>query len=927
VPAHLPEALERITTRSAAPELVATTFLRLLDTQDDALDRLVAGGDPTELASRVATVAGASTMLAHLLVAERRALEVLGHLADPVPDLPADGAHATDAVVTRYRLCLLRTAARDLEGLDDLSAVGASLAGAAAEVLERSVAAGDLAPDRGLAVIGMGKLGGAELNYASDVDVVLVGAAGTTEDDARRSLGVARACFRVDLDLRPEGRSGPTVRTLDGYRRYWARWAQPWERQALLKARPVAGDDHLGHAFADAAATVVWDHPFTADELAQIRAMKARTEQLLVRRGLGQRDLKRGHGGIRDVEFAVQLLQLVHGRLDPTIRAPTTLTALAQLASAGYVAEDDATALADGYRFLRTVEHRLQLVDGAQVHVMPTDRAAHDRLARVLGFADRPGRSASDQLTDALRRHQATVRSVHERLYFRPLLHAFAAIGRPDAGRDTTSADLVVAGAPGMSAEAVATRLAAFGFAGVERTAAAVSSLARGLTRRSRLMAQMLPLILDWLSQSPDPDLGLQQLQDLVSVPHRQALAVTAFRESPETARRLCAVLGSSRLLGEVLVRQPELIATVGDDRALRPLDADGARTMVRTRLAGRVDVAEQREQLARFWRQQLLSVAVADLLGEADVPTVAEALTSAADAIVDAAMALAASPVPWCAVALGRLGGRELAYGSDLDLVLVCDDDEHGEAEGEAAAAGERLLALVHGDAPSRAVVRVDLALRPEGGHGRLVRSLTAYQTYVARWTQTWERQAMLRARVVAGDADVGARFMAMADDAVWGRPLTPDDEAAIRRMKARVERERIPPREDPRFHLKLGPGALADVEWTVQLLQLRHRIRHPSTMAALTLLADAGAIDQDDARTLADAYRFCEHTRNRWHLVGALPGGTSPGDALPTKPELATRMARSLATSPAGLRDDYLRVTRRCRRVVERLFYGLGA
>jgi len=956
VPSELPPSLRLVAARSAAPDLVATTFSRIVDTRPEDLGRLVDGGEATDLARTAAIVIGASTMLARLLVRDPLALDVLEHLdqpadpvpADPVPadPVPADPVPATDragqpALTERYQRALLRVAARDLLGVDDLATVGSSLAAIAADVLQAAVTVAlgsgdhaaarpgdraDVRPgDHALSVIGMGKVGGAELNYASDVDVLLVGDPGISDDIARQVIAVARTCFRVDLDLRPEGRSGPLWRTLDGYRSYWARWIQPWERQALVKARPVAGDPVLGQHFAAAAAEVVWDHPFTADELAQIRRMKARTEDLLSRRGLSQRDIKRGPGGIRDVEFSVQLLQLVHGRLDPGIRSATTLTALAELAHAGYVAVEDAETLAQGYRFLRTVEHRLQLVEGAQVHAVPSDPAAFERLARVMGYADSPGRSASSQLAEALRRHRAQVRTVHERLYFRPLLEAFAAISPHTAapGRTpttTTSALPSTAASAGMPTAAVTTRLEAFGFAGVERTRAAVQALAQGLTRQSRLMSQMLPLILDWLSQSPDPDLGLQQLRDLVRHRHHQALLVTAFRDSPEAARRLCLLLGSSRMLGEAFERNPQMLLAVGADDDAAPFDLAGARAVLARRSVGRATLAAHQERLLGLQREQLLRTAMADLLDRADVPQVAAALTAAADAIVEAAMDVAGSPVPWCAVGLGRFGGAELAYGSDLDMVLVCDGDEEA-----AGAAAERLLLLLHGPNPAHAVARVDLALRPEGSQGRLVRNLEGYRAYFARWTQTWERQAMLRARVVAGDVTLGTRFRGLVHELLWGSPLDDADVAAIRRIKARVERERVPPREDPRFHLKLGPGALADVEWTVQLLQLRHQVAEPGTMAALERLRQLGHLAADDATILADAYRFCERTRNRWHLVGALPGGTSPGDSLPAKPEAATRLARSLGTTPSGLRDEYLRVTRRARRVVERLFYGM--
>ncbi len=917
----LPPALAGLARGGAEPDLVAVALERLVSARPGVLDRLVDGGTPTPLAHATVTVCQASNALARLLVSDGQALEVLADLDAPVTLWPGEGPDTADPddLARRKARELLRIAARDLLGIDGLEETGAALAALASAVMSAAVSdatgrrAGE--PGSGLLVVGMGKLGGAELNYASDIDIVFVGSDDAGDRQARRVLEIGRRCFRVDAALRPEGRSGPLVRTLQGYRSYWERWAQPWERQAMLKARPVAGDPDLAAAFAEAVDEHVWGRPFGADELAQVRSMKRRTEALVRRRGDDDRDVKRGPGGIRDVEFSVQLLQLVHGWLDPTIRSRSTLPALAQLADAGYVDGADATVLAGGYRFLRTVEHRVQLVEEEQAHVVPAARGPAHRLARVLGYADGPAASADEVLADELRRQQAEVRSVHERLYFRPLLEAFAALA-PGARPE---------GAPGalevMSPQAVATRLGAFGFADADRTRAAVTALARGLTRSSRLMAQMLPLVLDWLSESPNPDLGLQQLRDLVVHHHQRSLLVPLFRESPEAARRLCLLLGSSRLLGEGLVRDPDVLAGLADDRALLPAGFEEGVTLLAERVRSRATAEDRRGLLVRFRRDQLLRAAARDLLGLDELPATAAALTHVHRAVLQVAMDLCGDGTPWCAVGLGRFGGGELSYASDLDLVLVCAD---GAAE-PATAAAEDLLGLLHGSGPFEEVVRVDLRLRPEGEQGRLVRDLSGYRAYLERWAQTWERQALVRARVVAGNAAVGRQFMDMVREVVWDRPFTPADVAEVRRMKARVERERIPASEDRRFHLKLGPGSLSDVEWTVQLLQLREGTPEPGTMAALDALQRGGAIGADDAARLREAYRFCEHTRNRWFLVGSLPGGTAPGDALPARSDQLTHLARSLGTTPAQLREQYLRVTRRARTVVERIFYEM--
>ena len=913
----VPEALTDLAERSAAPEVVTAVLHRMLDEHPDVVERLVVRSAPSPLASALVRVGGASNSLSRLCVVDPAALDVLDNLDRPVP---VDSSGPANLARSK-RLELLRIAARDLLGLDTLEVVGAALADLAEHVLDGAVAL-SVGGGPPVAVIGMGKLGGRELNYASDVDVLFVTEHEPDEDAARRILQTARQCFRVDTDLRPEGRAGPLTRSLNSYGTYWDRWAATWEFQALLKGRAVAGDAELGRRFERVAADRVWGRNYSADELAAVRSMKARAEGVVTGRGLAGREIKRGPGGIRDVEFAVQLLQLVHGRHDAGIRDRSTLGALAELAEAGYVAAEDATELAEAYRFLRTVEHRLQLVEEDQTHSVPVDPSSRRRLALVLGFQDDASASATAGFDDALRRCQRDVRAIHERLFFRPLLEAFATVEAPArTAQDGAAGPAAIFAGPVMSDEAVAQRLAAFGFSDAARTRAAVEDLAGGLTRSSRLMAQLLPLLLDWLSLTPDPDLGLLGLRDLVVHAHQRSLLVSTFRESPEAARRLCLLLGSSRALAEAIERNPELIATVGDDKALAPTPRDVLVTEAGERLHRNDDESWRRAQLVRIRQDQHVRIAARDLLDMDDVVDTGRALTGLYEALLEAIVDVVDPGMSFSIIGMGRLGGAEMSYASDLDVLLVYN----GADETDSEAVAESLLRLMHGPSPAHRVATLDLGLRPEGGQGRLTRDLHGYATYFDRWAQTWERQALVRARIVAGDRELGGRFMALAGEFVWDRPLTEGDVADIRRMKARIERERISSHEDPQFHLKLGRGSLSDIEWTVQLLQLRNHMPEPSTIAALEALGDRGALGPDDVMALRDAYRFCERTRNRWHLVGALAGGASPGDALPTQADQLSRLARSLGTTPTSLRDEYRRVTRRARRVVERSFYGI--
>ncbi|HJV09413.1 MAG TPA: bifunctional [glutamine synthetase] adenylyltransferase/[glutamine synthetase]-adenylyl-L-tyrosine phosphorylase, partial [Acidimicrobiales bacterium] len=664
---------------------------------------------------------------------------------------------------------------------------------------------------------------------------------------------------------------------------------------------PVAGDPALGRRFDDAAKGRLWARPFTADDLRAVRSMKARAEAELARKGLTDREVKRGRGGIRDIEFSVQLLQLVHGRQDDALRSPTTLNALAELGAGGYVEPDDARSLDYAYRLLRTVEHRLQLVAEQQVHTLPAGGEAMDRLARVMGYRDTAEAGAGELLAGYLTRQQATVRAIHEHLFFRPLL------------------DQLTRGVAPLPEDAVVARLAAFGFTDAERTRLALKELTRGLTRSSRLMQQMLPLLLGWLSEAPDPDLGLLGLRILTTGAQQATELAAAFRESPEAARRLCLLLGTGRLFADTFEHQPDMIPSLGHPDGLAPRPPGALLSGSAHALAWRDHVEDRQVGLLRFKRREELRIAAADVLDLTDsVTETAGQLTQLAEACVAAALASLSPSLPFAVVALGRFGGAELSYASDLDLLFVYD----GSTPADFTAAerlGEHLVRFLAGASPPLRVYPVDLALRPEGKDGPLARSLDGYRAYYGRWAQTWERQALVRARPVAGDGEVAGRFMEIVDRNVWGDGLSDEDVREIRRMKARIERERLPAGEDPQFHLKLGRGSLSDVEFTAQLLQLRRGVRATGTMAALDALVAAGALAAEDRDVLAEAYRFCERTRNRLFLVRG-----SPGDALPTRPEQLTRLARSLGTGPHDLREQYRRTTRRCRAVVERLFYG---
>jgi glutamate-ammonia-ligase adenylyltransferase len=846
---------------------------------------------------------------------------------------------------------LLRVAVRDLAGGAEVDSVGAELAELADACLEAGlqVATRSVVPDGevpvGLAVLAMGKLGGAELNYVSDIDVVFChepAGDGDPEEAAKVAAAIARELmaglsapmpdgpgFQVDANLRPEGRNGPLTRTLASYQAYWERWAEPWELQALIKVRPAAGDRAMGERFAAEAAARVYPERFDPALVTAVRNMKARVESSKAALAGGDLQVKLGPGGLRDIEFAVQLLQLVHGRLDAELRSGTTLVALDRLTAAGFVGRADAAQLADAYRFLRMVEHRLQLADERRTHTIPPGEAERRWLARTMGYMEGPDSSALGRFEADRRRHAATVRGLHEKLFYRPLLEVFGAVESE------------------LDPENAADRLAALGFANPERAMAHLRALTAGLTRRATLLRAMLPVMLTWLAATPDPDGGLAALRVVAErLGHRDAFFGT-LRDNPSVAELVCTVLGTSRLLGDLLARHPELLTAMAHEGGPGPpREADELREEALAVAGHHQDPEGAFDALRRFRRRELLRVAVRDLAGGVPVERVGAALTAVAEACLEAGLEVAvaaverangtesgAARVELAVLGLGKLGGSELNYVSDLDVV-VCHaplDDPTPDAAARTAEAVVRELVRGLGAVTAEGTAfRVDLGLRPEGRNGPLSRTLASYEAYWDRWAEPWERQAMIRLRQVAGSRRLGRRFLDEASRRVYPERLDLATAATVRRIKARVESERLPAGADPRLHLKLGPGGLADVEWTAQLLQLQLGGAHPEVrvpgtlpaLAALAALGGAGALTPGEAGWLADAYRLCLRLRN---LVFLVSGRAS--DSLPTDPVALERLAEAMGEPPGGrqrLLEAYRRATRRAGRVVMARFWG---
>lgn len=884
---------------SADPEGAAERILPILQADPGI------GSDP-ERRSRAAALAGVSRALSIALAKN--------------PEL-LSGGEGGHSLGLRLRAALVEVAGDELLGRSDLADATARLSdmvdrlveeqleSVVASVAPRHPAAADLA----FAVIALGKWGARELNYCSDIDLMFVhdplpGADSESREAAQaiasRLMSMLSASsfdgpgLVVDAGLRPEGSMGPLSRSIDSYAAYYARWSEAWEVQALLKARPAAGSHALGERFMGLVTEVIWDPGVDAEALRSIRQLKARAEE-----EAAPSDIKKSRGGIRDIEFAVQILQLVHGRFDTDLRVPSTLGAIDALDRHGYVEAEEAQRLAEAYRFLRNLEHRIQLWEVRQTHDLPSGEGDRARLGRSLGFSGDPAAGLERRLDEV----RAEVRDLHERLYFRPILDAL--VGVPG---------------PTLDPEGAALRLEALGFHDVRAAERALSEMTAGLSRRSRVMHQVLPVMLDWLALSPDPDLGLVQLRVLLSHTPDHAALVTILQNNPLAGERLCMLLGTGRLLGDLMDRIPEFIPRLADDALLGSIRA---REEEIERLIGLLDSRpdpEAREgTIRRFVRRRKLRIAARDILGEASTETTVRDLSHSADAaVVGALHALTqGSPTGFGVVAMGKWGGTELSYESDIDLMYAFANDADREEALTLASGLSRVLSEPsrHGEAYA-----LDADLRPEGRSGPLARSLESFARYYSDWVEPWELLALVKARPAAGDASVLESFSRLLDGVLWSGAPSDEVVRAIRAIKARVESERIPVHEDPDFHLKLGPGGMSDVEFVVQLLQLRHgpdqpELRVTGTIDGLDRLQETGHLSAAEHRSLREAYLFCTRARTRLHLQKG-----SVSDSLPADPRASAALAASLGFGRTSeLREEYRRLTRRARRTFESLFY----
>jgi glutamate-ammonia-ligase adenylyltransferase len=827
-----------------------------------------------------------------------------------------------------------------------------------------------------LTVIGFGKLGGEELNYSSDIDLMFVhDAEGETRGRRPTAAGefygrvvseVVRLlsahtpdgqAYRVDLRLRPEGQRGPLSRTLASTLSYYDAMGRTWERQALIKARPIAGDAALGREFLAAIKPFVYRKYFSFSEINEVKALKRTIERKARDAGADDRDVKTGRGGIRDIEFAVQFLQLLNGGDLPAVRERNTLLAIQALAEAGCLTGQEAQILDDTYRFLRKTEHRLQLLFDLQTHKLPPDADELRRLAQRMGYktsgewgvrSEETKSPSSSLLTPhssfsspQARRPQLDEVPTAPQLSARPLLidpldaflhdlHAKTDLNRVildhllhqtfqggDEEAAAPEADLILDPQPDDAA--IKSVLGHYGFRDVRGAYQNLAQLAQESVpflsaRRCRhFLASIAPRLLREVARTPDPDQTLTNLEKATASLGAKAVLWELFSFNPPSLRLCVDLCAGSQFLTDILVNNPGMIDELLDSLVLnRPRSADELRVELQALCANAADVGPI---LHSFQDKELLRIGVADLLGKTPEAETASALSDLAETILAQIAELElpkvtaklgdprladARPCRWSVLALGKLGGRELSYHSDLDLVLVYEGEAGGEAESDNrqffSELARRMIRSAAGHGPMGRLYAVDMRLRPTGGSGSLAVPLAEFERYYAGGgAQIWERQALTKARAVVGEPEFRSTVESIARRAAFDSPAGPELAVEVRSMRERMEAGH--PRD-----FKRGPGGIVDVEFVVQLLQLRHaagqpELQSPNTRDALTALHAAGLLSNDSHADLRAGYDFLRLAENR------LRGVTNrASDELPEDAAALSKLARRLGFDSAA-------------------------
>lgn len=831
--------------------------------------------------------------------------------------LPEDEEGKLKALYRFKRRQMLRLGGRDLLGLTDVKELTFELAGMADVILEEVLAIGRArfgdAPGGRLTILGMGKLGGQELNYSSDIDLLFVYECSKGGQDSReaareyfnklaewiiQTLTQATpwgSLYRVDMRLRPEG-LGDMAKSLELYLEHYETRGQPWELQALLKARPCAGDMELGKKFLKEVEPFIFRKNYDSVYLKEIREIMGLIKQKMESKGRVKTHVKLGRGGIREIEFIVQFLQLVEGGRRPQVRNANTLEALQVLSAESILFKADAEFLAEAYRFLRNAEHHLQMVHGLQTHTLPEKAGDMERFARSLGFKGKGGVSAARKFKTYYTGLTRRVRAMYEEV--------FKIKGRHDAFsrivEDSLSGD----------DEGLEKRLEGGFFFDPHQAAVNLKALCGRLKRSAgdrgeRLWASFGPLLLKGLKRTPHPDRALNQIERFLRATSLPDFYLRYLMEKPDLLNLLLELFSNSLFLSQILILQPGnfdiVVKAISETSATSIQDyLDPLEDL----LAEARDWEEKLNRLRDMRNSEILRVGLQDLLGKRDLFESFAELSRLAQALSRAALGVATEemkiptigtrpsiPKGFCLFAIGKLGGREMNYGSDLDLLFIYGDDEGKEVGFEKyvklAEAFTQALAspTTHGMA-----YKVDVRLRPMGREAMMVHSVEAYHRYFATYGQAAERLAYTRAVFMAGDREVGLKVKEVIEQYVYGRGLTRADLDSILDIRSQMEEKA---KKAKGLELKVSPGGIVDIEFLTQALQVafgkdKPLLRMPHMPTVMEYLREEGILPAEAARELLEAYRFYRLIEARHRMVRE-----TADDELPTDPDRLVRLA----------------------------------
>ncbi len=787
-------------------------------------------------------------------------------------------------------------------------------------------------------VLGMGKLGGGELNFSSDIDVIFL-----YEDDEGESAGGGRGktdprnffshvgkkiihamgevtedgfVFRIDLRLRPMGASGPLVQSIDSALLYYESWGQCWERSALIKARPVAGDSALGNRFLKEIEPFIFRRYLDYTTVDELRHMKMRIENELLDAQDIERNTKLGVGGIREIEFFTQALQLVNGGYEPKLRGPSTLPALAELADHGFISAREKDNLIEAYRFLRQVEHKVQIVQESHAHSIPVGEDEETALARRLGYARTKQKSERDHFWRDHRVHTSTVRTVFDGLFY----SAQKEIADQGAEVSIIWNDLD-------QRELMVKELAQLGFSDAESAYQNLLAVRDGEVfappspKRLKVMRTLGPALIAEIARSSAPD---QCLLNLSKFSHRiggRTGFLTLLAENPQTMRLLITLFADSQFLTDLFLTRPELIDTLIRVDLTRIEKTRGEMLAeLRTGLDQEEDLEAKLNILRRYKTEEFIRIGLHDLGNAIELEQVLSQLSYLAEACLECALKLTIEEleerfgaVPggrFAILGMGKMGGKELDYNSDLDLVFIYDAAEEAQSRGGSQGklnahelyvrVGQKLITYLSAATEEGVAYKLDMQLRPSGKSGPLVCSLDAFREYHKTSSLLWERQALIKARFVAGDATLGDAIERVAESFAYGEGLKREGVAEIHYLRMRMEKE-LAKEDDHRFNLKKGRGGLVDIEFLTQMLQLSHGFRNPKlrrkeTLRALKSLQEQKFLKQDDYQLLADGYLFLRRLDHRLRLER-----DQSIDGFEREPERLAGVARALGYGSA--------------------------